>query len=34
VIILTKAKSGKAHDKRQLNQEMVVEQIPDDVSLE
>ena len=34
VIVLTKARDGKIHDKRQLDEEKVVEHIPDEVSLE
>jgi len=34
VIVLTKARDGKIHDKRQLAEEEVVEHIPDEVSLE
>lgn len=34
VIVLTKARDGKIHDKRQLDEEEVVEHIPDEVSLE
>lgn len=34
VIVLTKARDGKIHDKRQLDEEAVVEHIPDAVSLE
>lgn len=34
VIVLTKARDGKLHDKRQLDEEEVVEHIPDEVSLE
>ena len=34
VIILTKARGGKIHDKRQLDEEVLVEYIPDDVDIE
>ena len=34
VILLTKARAGKVHDKRQLSEEPVVEHIPDEVSIE
>lgn len=34
VILLTPAKPGKIHDKRQLHQEEIVENIPDDVAIE
>jgi DDE superfamily endonuclease/Helix-turn-helix of DDE superfamily endonuclease len=34
VILLTKAKPGKVHDKRQLDDEQIVENIPDDVAIE
>jgi hypothetical protein len=34
VILLTKAKPGKVHDKRQLDEEDVVSNIPDEVAVE
>jgi hypothetical protein len=34
VILLTKAKPGKIHDKRQLDEEEIVENIPDEVAIE
>lgn len=34
VIILTKARGGKIHDKRQLDEEVLVEYLPDDVDIE
>jgi hypothetical protein len=34
VIILTKARGGKIHDKRQLDEEVLVEYLPDDVDVE
>lgn len=34
VILLTKAKPGKIHDKRQLDEESIVENIPDAVAIE
>jgi DDE superfamily endonuclease/Helix-turn-helix of DDE superfamily endonuclease len=34
VILLTKARPGKVHDKRQLDEEEVVENIPDEVPIE
>jgi len=34
VIILTQARGGKIHDKRQLDEENLVEYIPDDVDIE
>ena len=34
VILLTKAKPGKIHDKRQLDEESIVENIPDEVAIE
>lgn len=33
IIILTKARPGKIHDKRQLDEESIVEHIPDDVDV-
>lgn len=34
VLVLTKARAGKIHDKRQLDEEELVEHIPDEVSVE
>jgi hypothetical protein len=34
VILLTKAKPGKVHDKRQLDDEQIIQNIPDDVAIE
>lgn len=34
VILLTRAKPGKIHDKRQLDEELLVENIPDEVAIE
>jgi DDE superfamily endonuclease len=34
VILLTKAKPGRIHDKRQLDEEQLIENIPDEVAIE
>jgi len=34
VLVLTKARPGRVHDKRQLAEEQLVENIPDEVSVE